>query len=123
MMFSGKIAFFVVAALISGDSALSVSTEANPMRKIIGMLQSMQAELEKEGETEKEVFEKAFCACESGEKGLEKEIEDSTAEISTQESKIGSDSSEKDQLTAEIADHKSALAEAQSDLAKATQIR
>lgn len=120
-MFSVKIAFFVVAVLMPGHSALS--TEANPMRKIIGMLQSMSEELEKEGEAEKEIFEKAFCACESGEKELTKEIDDSTAEISTQESKIGSDSAEKDQLTAEIADHKSALAEAQSDLAKATQIR
>jgi len=123
MMFSGKIAFFVVAALISGDSALSVSTEANPMRKIIGMLQSMQAELEKEGEVEKEVFEKAFCACESGEKGLEKEIEDATAEISTQQSKLDGDSAQKDQLTSEIADHKSGLASAQSDLDQATQLR
>jgi chromosome segregation ATPase len=113
-----SIAFFI---LMSAQPVLG--TEANPMRKIISMLQSMQAELEKEGEAEKEIFEKAFCACESGEKELTKEIEDATAEISTQESKLGSDSAEKDQLTAEVADHKSALAEAQSDLDKATSLR
>merc|ERR1712224_764025 len=83
----------------------------------------MQGELEKEGEAEKELFEKAFCACESGEKGLQKEIEDSTAEITTQQSKLDSDSAQKDQLAAEITDHKSSLAEAQSDLEKATSIR
>lgn len=93
------------------------------MRKIIGMLQSMSEELEKEGEAEKEIFEKAFCACESGEKGLAKEIEDATAEISTQESKLESDSAQKDQLTAEIADHKTGLSEAQKDLEEATSIR
>merc|ERR1719191_2521772 len=110
---------------MTGHYALGaeVSTEANPMRKIISMLQSMQAELEKEGEAEKELFEKAFCACESGEKGLQKEIEDATAEIATQDSKLKGDSAQKDQLAAEIADHKSSLAAAQSDLEEATSIR
>merc|ERR1719161_2773728 len=98
-------------SVLGVEVAAEVTTEANPMRKIINMLQSMQAELEKESEAEKELFEKAFCACESGEKGLQKEIEDATAEIATQQSKVESDSAQKEQLAAEIADHKSGLAE------------
>merc|ERR1719161_716829 len=93
-------------SVLGVEVAAEVTTEANPMRKIINMLQSMQAELEKEGEAEKELFEKAFCACESGEKGIQKEIEDASAEITTQQSKLDGDSAQEEQLTAEIADHK-----------------
>jgi len=110
-------------SVLGMEVATEVTTEANPMRKIINMLKSMGDELEKESEAEKELFEKAFCACESGEKGLQKEIEDATAEIATQDSKLKGDSAQKDQLAAEIADHKSSLAAAQSDLEEATSIR
>merc|ERR1719310_1370256 len=78
--------------------------EANPMRKIIGMLQDMQKELEREGEEEKEIFDKALCACETGEEGLQKTIDDSTAAIEEWTSKTESMTAESAQLTQEVAD-------------------
>jgi len=96
---------------------------ANPMRKIITMLQDMQKELEREGEMEKEIFEKAMCACETGQKELQKTIEDATAEIEEQSSAIEAQTAEKSQLTQEIEDHKSSQAQAEKDLSEATAIR
>ena len=79
--------------------------EANPMRKIITMLQDMTKELEREGELEKEIFDKALCACEGGDKELQKVIDDSNAAIEEWSAKIESATAEKAQLTQEVADH------------------
>merc|ERR1719240_1802912 len=75
------------------------------MRRIITMLQDMQKELEREGEMEKELFEKAMCVCENGEKELTQSIEDSKAAIEEHSSKINAGTAEQAQLTQEIADH------------------
>merc|ERR1719174_232699 len=100
---------FAVTTLFVPCSSVSESVQfgANPMRKIITMLQDMQKEIEREGETEKEIFEKAMCACETGQKELQKTIEDATSESEEQSSAIEAQTAEKAQLTQEIEDHKS----------------
>merc|ERR1719160_1893812 len=87
-------------------------SEQNPMRKIIGMLQDMQKEVEREGELEKEIFEKAMCACETGQKELQKTIEDATADSDEQSSTIEAQTSEKAQLAQEVEEHKTSKAQA-----------
>merc|ERR1719274_99329 len=98
-------------------------TTENPMRKIITMLQDMQKEVEREGAAEKEIFDKALCACENGEEELDKTIADSEAAIEEFTSKVGSGNAESAQLTQEVADHKTAAAQAKSDLSEATMLR
>merc|ERR1719271_1672079 len=88
-------------------------TEENPMRKIISMLQDMQ----------KEIFDKALCACENGEEELDKTIADSQAAIEEWTSKTESGKAESAQLTQEVADHKTSAAQAKSDLSEATTLR
>merc|ERR1719421_1076563 len=95
----------------------------NPMRKIITMLQDMQKELEREGEVEKEIFDKALCACENGDEQLQKTIDDSTAAIEEWTSKTASGEAESAQLTQEVADHKTSAEQAKKDLAEATTLR
>merc|ERR1719421_1364599 len=95
----------------------------NPMRKIITMLQDMQKELEREGEVEKEIFDKALCACENGDEQLQKTIDDSTAAIEEWTSKTASGEAESAQLTQEVADHKTSAEQAKSDLSEATTLR
>merc|ERR1719313_731592 len=112
---------FVASPLVI--SATATRTEANPMRKIITMLQDMQKEIEREGEMEKELFEKAMCACETGQKELQKTIEDATAESDSQASTIEAQTAEKSTLTQEIEDHKTSKAQAEKDLSEATAIR
>eukprot|EP00746_Dinoflagellata_sp_MGD_P159313 gnl/MRDRNA2_/MRDRNA2_86675_c0_seq2.p1 gnl/MRDRNA2_/MRDRNA2_86675_c0~~gnl/MRDRNA2_/MRDRNA2_86675_c0_seq2.p1 ORF type:complete len:784 (+),score=285.06 gnl/MRDRNA2_/MRDRNA2_86675_c0_seq2:112-2463(+) len=98
-------------------------TSENPMRKIIGMLQDMASELEREGEVEKEIFEKAICACEGGTKELTKTIDDSTAAIEELTSKLAAGNAEKAQLTQEVSEHKTNTVSAKKDLDEATMLR
>merc|ERR1719420_2659273 len=102
---------------------VKVETEANPMRRIITMLQDMSKEVEREGEAEKEIFEKALCACEGGEKELDKTIVDSQAAIEEYTSKVESGKAESAQLTQEVADHKTSAEQAKTDLSEATSLR
>merc|ERR1719428_600103 len=95
----------------------------NPMRKIIGMLQDMAKELEREGEVEKEIFDKAICACEGGTKELQKVIDDSTASIEELTSKVAAGNAEKTQLTQDVSEHKKNVATATDDLEEATMLR
>merc|ERR1719160_209800 len=98
-------------------------TEENPMRKIIGMLQDMAKEVEREGELEKEIFEKALCACEGGEGELNKVIDDSTAAIEEFTAKVASLGAEKQQLKQDVIDHKTTEEEATKELNQATMLR
>merc|ERR1719379_1757364 len=72
---------------------------------------------------EKELFEKAMCVCEGGEKELTQSIEDSKAAIEEHSSKIEADTAEQAQLTQEIADHKTNAEQAKKDLEQATMLR
>jgi len=47
------------------DSAVAEST-ANPIRKVVTMLQKMQTTIEAEGEKEKDLFDKFMCYCKNG---------------------------------------------------------
>merc|ERR1719473_1408517 len=95
-------------------SQVTVDMEANPMRRIITMLQDMSKEVEREGEAEKEIFEKALCACEGGEKGLDKTIVDSQAGIEEWTAKTESAKAESAQLTQEVAEHKTTAEQAKA---------
>merc|ERR1719272_3733 len=109
-------------AVVLGEQ-VSARTEENPMRRIITMLQDMQKEVEREGEVEKQLFEKALCACEGGEAELDKTIADSQAAIEEWTAKTESGKAESIQLTQEVADHKTSAAQAKSDLSEATTLR
>lgn len=97
--------------------------EANPMRKIISMLQDMAKEIEREGEVEKELFDKALCACEGGEKEVQNTIDESTAAIDEFGSKVQSDGAQKAQLSQEVSEAQTAAADATKDLETATELR
>merc|ERR1719281_2007205 len=99
------------------------ATEVNPMRKIITMLQEMQKELETEGEVEKEIFDKAICACENGEGELNKVIDDSAAAIEEGTAKVASITAESKQLAEDVDGHKTSAATAKEDLSEATMLR
>lgn len=104
-------------------AAAGEKTEANPMRKIISMLQDMAGEIEREGEIETEIFDKALCACEGGEKGLQTSIDESTAAIEESSAALKSSTAQKAQLEQEVKDHTAAKAAAEEDLASATTLR
>jgi len=111
------------ALVLGSQIKAKATTEENPMRRIITMLQDMAKEVEREGEAEKKIFEKALCACEGGEAELDKTIADSQAAIEEWTAKTESGKAETAQLTTEVADHKTSAAQAKSDLSEATTLR
>jgi hypothetical protein len=69
----------LIALLVLGASpAVTEATvaNANPIRKVVTMLQAMQAKVEEEGKKDKELFDKFMCYCKTGAADLEKSIGD-----------------------------------------------
>jgi septal ring factor EnvC (AmiA/AmiB activator) len=117
------VSLFACGQAITRQSKAQTLTTENPMRKIIGMLQDMAKELEREGEIEKEIFDKAICTCENGEGELNKVIDDSTAAIEELTSKVASGNAESKQLTEDVEGHKTSAETAKADLSEATMLR
>jgi len=106
---------------------LAYSTEQqgamNPIRKVVTMLQAMQKKVEKEGEVEKELYEKFMCHCKTGGGDL-------AASISAAEAKVPEVGSGIEAAEGRLAQAKSDLQTAQSDrtaaksaMAEATALR
>jgi len=105
------------------DESDASTDAANPLAKIITMMEDMKAELEKEAKDEKELFEEAMCICKKGEKELGGVITFSTAEIERLESAVESGTATKAKLGSELKDHATDKEETTKALEEATVIR
>jgi len=114
-----------VTALILSCAALSLQQEAqaNPIRKVVTLLQDMQKEIEAEGEKEKGLYDKFMCYCDGNTDGMSKSAEEAAQRITELKSKLEAEKSEKSQLDQELIAHKKDREAARADLAQATQIR
>merc|ERR1719281_880433 len=112
---------FVALVIVSAASAESVG--ANPIRKVVTLMQNMQKEIEAEGAKEKELFDKFMCYCSSGTGGLKKSIADAAASMEELTAKIKSEEAEKTQLAQDLIDHKKDREGAAADIEEATVIR
>merc|ERR1719311_2019552 len=75
---------FLIAGLLVAVQAATArfSEEKNrPVTKVINLLKDMSAQLEKEAEEDKEVFEKIACWCETNDKDKTVSIDDAEAHI------------------------------------------
>merc|ERR1719214_473642 len=105
------------------DESDASTDAANPLAKIITMMEDMKAELEKELKDEKEIFEEAMCICKKGEKELGGVITFSTSEIERLESAVESGTASKAKLASELKDHEQDKIDTTKSLAEATAIR
>merc|ERR1719482_1669418 len=110
----------MVSLLIIGASA---TDGANPIRKVVTLMQDMQKEIEAEGAKDKELFDKFMCFCTGNTGDLEKKIADGQAKITDSEGKLKADTAEKAQLELDIVQHKEDKAAAENDLSKASSLR
>merc|ERR1719378_969368 len=78
------------------------SAAANPIRRVVTMLQNMQKKVEAEGEKEKDLYEKFMCYCKNGKGALEASIEAAKQK--------------NEQLMASIKETDAALKQAKADL-------
>merc|ERR1719386_586336 len=100
-----------------------METGANPIRKVVTLMQNMQKEVEAEGEKEKELHEKFLCYCKSSGASLTKANEDASAAIDMLSAKLKAETAEKSHITQELADHKKDRESAKADLEEATSLR
>jgi chromosome segregation ATPase len=109
------------AATLREMSMAAMEHRANPVRKVITMLQNMQKKVEAEGEKEKELYDKFMCYCKTSGGDLTKSISDAetkipqvTSDIKEGESKLAGLKEDLSTNQADRAAAKTAMSEAQA---------
>jgi len=99
------------------------AANANPMRRVVTMLQMMAKKVEVEGKEQEELYEKFMCYCKSSGGELGKSIGDAESKIPQVESDIKEAEATKAQLDADLVSHKQERTDAKGEIAKATAMR
>jgi len=111
-------------AQAAGTSAsMQMQTGANPIRKVVNLLQGLRKEAEKEGALARKAFDKALCFCTTNDAKTTTEIEDATARVSALTATIKELEGSNAQLKSEIADLESEIGEDQKSVDEATKVR
>merc|ERR1740121_693234 len=116
----------VVSPTVSASTAdvqLHSRSSANPIRKVVTMLQSMQTKVQAEGAREKELFEKYMCWCQEGSGSLGKAIADAEVKVPAVGSDIEQSEAKLAQLKADLKQHRVDRDAAKSAVAEATAVR
>merc|ERR1719392_269066 len=124
--------FYTVMLLLSVCSSVTRANHealgaqtlgANPIRKVVTLLQDMQKEIEAEGKKEEDMFDKFMCYCDGNTDGMGKSVEEAAQKITELQSKLAAEKAEKSQLDQELIQHKKDREAAKGDLSTATSIR
>jgi len=100
-----------------------VRLAANPIRRVVTMLQSMQKKVAEEGEKEKELFEKFMCYCKNGKGALEASIASATNSNDQLAASIKETDASLKQMKADLKTAQADRADAKAAVAKATALR
>jgi len=96
---------------------------ANPIRKVVTMLQNMVKKVEAEGEAEQKLFDKFMCYCKNSGGDLSKSIADAGVKIPELQSDISAGEAKKAQLDEDIKQHQVDRSAAKEAMASATALR
>jgi len=111
----------------SGVSAsqheLSSAGRVNPIRRVVTLLQDMQAKVTTEGKKEEELYDKFRCYCKNGAGELQTSIGAADTKIPQVESAIGKAEALLKQLEMDLTNHKADRADAKEALATAAALR
>jgi len=111
------------AAGVKQGTALQNHGRANPIRRVVTMLQKMQAKVTEEGKKEEELYNKFACYCKTGSGDLSASIADAQDKVPQLESELKEAEALLSQLKDELAQHKKDRADAKDSLAQATALR
>merc|ERR1719408_89041 len=118
--------FIAVAVLLVTEAAsehAKLAAAANPIRKVVTMLQMMQKKIASEAERETELYEKYMCYCKTSGGTLAKSIADAEAKTAELGPAIPEAEAQIKQLKEDVEAHKADRAAAKAAMAKATAIR
>jgi len=96
---------------------------ANPIRKVVTMLQTLKSKVEGEGEKERELHEKYMCYCKGAGGTLAKSIADAQARAPELTSAIDAGNGQMAQLKEDLKNHQNDRAAAKAAIAAATSLR
>lgn len=96
---------------------------ANPIRKVVTMMQNMQKKIEEEGKAKEKLFDEFMCYCKHGDESLAESISAAKDKIPQLESSIKEQTGSKAQLEADIKAATADREEATATLAKAKALR
>jgi len=121
-------AVLIVLLCTSAEAAFAAqranaATSVNPIRKVVTMLQNMQAKITAEGDKKEAMFDKYMCYCKNADSTLAKSITAAETKIPLVESAIKEAAALKKQLETELKDAQVSRVEAKDTIAKATALR
>jgi hypothetical protein len=117
------LAAFSAATAVGLRAHEGMTHRANPIRRVVNLLQGMQKKIAEEGKAEKELFDKFMCYCTSGEDDLKLSIQAAETKIPQLESSLKELEAEKAQLAEDLSGAKTGRKEAEEAIAKATALR
>jgi len=113
----------LLALVASASLASAAEMTANPIRKVVTMLQAMEKKVQAEGDKEVELFEKFMCYCKNSDGALAKSISDAEAKVGSVTADIEAGEAEAKQLKADLKSHQADRAAAKAAMAEARGIR
>merc|ERR1719460_2313221 len=123
MMRTVAVLLLVAAAAPAWAAMEGEASRANPIRKVVTMLQGMQKKVEAEGEKEKELFDKYMCYCKTSGGDLSKSIADAGTKMPQLEADIKEGEAKKKQLDEDIKTAQADRSAAKTAMADATALR
>jgi peptidoglycan hydrolase CwlO-like protein len=117
------VAFLIVSGNCAWAAQETTALRANPIRRVVTLLQNMQKKVEEEGEKEKKLFEKFMCYCKNGLGDLRDTVDAAEAKVPKVESGLAEAEAAKEQLDKDIGELKGGAGDAKATIAKAKGIR
>jgi|EP00927_Polykrikos_kofoidii_P081946 hypothetical protein len=111
-----------ICVVVSGVEVLD-NVAANPVRKVVTMLQKMKIKVEEEAKKDETLNEKYTCYCKKNGNELDDAIAASTAKIPEVQSALGENVQQKEQLSADLESARNDRTAAKNAISSATSIR
>merc|ERR1719199_187894 len=90
------------ACVQAAGTSAELSVAANPIRRVVTMIQNIQKKVEEEGEKDEELFKKYMCYCKTGVADLEKSIAAAEAKASDVAAGVEGAAGQEAQLKSEL---------------------
>jgi len=112
-----------IAGAFSVTSGFAAGSGANPVRKVVNLLQAMQKKVAEEGEKAEVLYQKYLCYCQSSSGDLSGSVAAAEAKVPQLGSSIEAAASRKAQLEGDLKSHQGDREAAKRTMAEATGIR
>jgi len=113
----------VIFPLAGQATLLESKNGANPIRKVVNLLQAMVKKVEEEGDKQEAQYKKFVCYCKTGGGALEKSIAEAGIKAPELESSINEAESKKTQIGEDLKSHRADRQAAKDSIAEATSMR